>query len=96
MEVGYFHGYIDGVDFVFLDAPCFRHIGQAIYGGSQEVLSLSLFLLLSFLSSSFLLSSVCLFDCFAMFAFELHPRRFPSHSSIFFVSGDSKEVHPPM
>lgn len=36
VEVGYFHGYIDGVDFVFVDAPMFRHTGANIYGGSTE------------------------------------------------------------
>eukprot|EP00884_Botryococcus_braunii_P004523 jgi/Botrbrau1/14071/Bobra.182_3s0018.1 len=35
-EVGYFHGYIDGVDFVFVDHPCFHgRKGGAIYGGSH-------------------------------------------------------------
>lgn len=35
-QVGYFHGYIDGVDFVFIDHPCFHgRKGGAIYGGSH-------------------------------------------------------------
>nr|BAK03716.1 predicted protein [Hordeum vulgare subsp. vulgare] len=36
MEVNYFHAYIDGVDFVFIDAPLFRHRQQDIYGGSRQ------------------------------------------------------------
>ena len=36
MQVGYFHGYIDGVDYVFVDHPCFHgRTGGAIYGGNQ-------------------------------------------------------------
>ncbi|CAA0828415.1 Starch synthase 2- chloroplastic/amyloplastic [Striga hermonthica] len=35
MEVNYFHAYIDGVDFVFIDSPIFRHIGNNIYGGNR-------------------------------------------------------------
>ncbi|XP_020104470.1 starch synthase 2, chloroplastic/amyloplastic isoform X1 [Ananas comosus] len=35
MEVTYFHAYIDGVDFVFLDSPIFRHIENNIYGGNR-------------------------------------------------------------
>ncbi|KAL2898488.1 Granule-bound starch synthase 2 chloroplastic/amyloplastic, partial [Bienertia sinuspersici] len=35
MEVGYFQTYIDGVDFVFIDSPMFRHIGKDIYGGNR-------------------------------------------------------------
>ncbi|XP_008789825.2 granule-bound starch synthase 2, chloroplastic/amyloplastic-like isoform X2 [Phoenix dactylifera] len=35
MEVTYFHAYIDGVDFVFLDSPVFRHIGNDIYVGKR-------------------------------------------------------------
>ncbi|XP_050228036.1 granule-bound starch synthase 2, chloroplastic/amyloplastic [Mercurialis annua] len=34
-EVSYFHAYIDGVDFVFLDSPMFRHIESNIYGGNR-------------------------------------------------------------
>ena len=37
MEVGYFHGYIDGVDFVFVDNPIFHSYEGNIYGGSREV-----------------------------------------------------------
>ncbi|KZV45643.1 granule-bound starch synthase 2, chloroplastic/amyloplastic-like [Dorcoceras hygrometricum] len=34
-EVGYFHAYIDGVDFVFIDSPSFRHVESNIYGGNR-------------------------------------------------------------
>lgn len=34
-EIGYFHGYIDGVDHVFVDHPCFHHLGDNIYGGDR-------------------------------------------------------------
>lgn len=34
-QVGYFHGYIDGVDYVFVDHPCFHHLGDNIYGGDR-------------------------------------------------------------
>jgi starch synthase len=36
MEVGYFHGFIDGVDFVFIDNPIFHAFNNDIYGGSRE------------------------------------------------------------
>ncbi|CAH2055342.1 unnamed protein product [Thlaspi arvense] len=35
MEVTYFHAYIDGVDFVFIDSPVFRHLSNNIYGGNR-------------------------------------------------------------
>ena len=35
MQIGYFHGYIDGVDHVFVDHPCFHHLGDNIYGGDR-------------------------------------------------------------
>ncbi|KAJ1399695.1 Starch synthase, catalytic domain [Sesbania bispinosa] len=35
MEVTYFQAYIDGVDFVFIDTPMFRHLEQNIYGGNR-------------------------------------------------------------
>ncbi|THF98326.1 hypothetical protein TEA_018725 [Camellia sinensis var. sinensis] len=35
MEVIYFQAYIDGVDFVFIDSPVFRHIENNIYGGNR-------------------------------------------------------------
>ncbi|XP_058778811.1 granule-bound starch synthase 2, chloroplastic/amyloplastic [Vicia villosa] len=35
MEVTYFHTYIDGVDFVFIDSPIFRNIESNIYGGNR-------------------------------------------------------------
>ncbi|KAM0852028.1 hypothetical protein ACQ4PT_052031 [Festuca glaucescens] len=34
-EVTYFHSFIDGVDFVFLEAPPFRHRHNDIYGGER-------------------------------------------------------------
>ncbi|AQK83367.1 Sugary2 [Zea mays] len=36
LEVNYFHAFIDGVDFVFIDAPLFRHRQDDIYGGSRQ------------------------------------------------------------
>lgn len=41
-EVTYFQAYIDGVDFVFIDSPVFRHI-ENIYGGNRVVSSFSYF-----------------------------------------------------
>jgi starch synthase len=35
--VTYFHSYIDGVDFVFIEAPPFRHRHNDIYGGQRMV-----------------------------------------------------------
>uniref|UniRef100_A0A2P2JZE7 Granule-bound starch synthase 2ic/amyloplastic isoform X1 n=1 Tax=Rhizophora mucronata TaxID=61149 RepID=A0A2P2JZE7_RHIMU len=35
VEVAYFHAYIDGVDFVFIDSHVFRHIEGNIYGGNR-------------------------------------------------------------
>ncbi|XP_031391017.1 granule-bound starch synthase 2, chloroplastic/amyloplastic isoform X2 [Punica granatum] len=35
IEVTYFQAYIDGVDFVFIDAHVFRHLENNIYGGNQ-------------------------------------------------------------
>lgn len=35
MEVMYYHAYIDGVDFVFIDSPVFRHLSSNIYGGNR-------------------------------------------------------------
>ena len=34
-QVGYFHGYIDGVDWVFVDHSCFHAFENEIYGGSR-------------------------------------------------------------
>lgn len=34
-EVNYFHAYIDGVDFVFIDSSIFRHVENNIYGGNR-------------------------------------------------------------
>ncbi|XP_042497778.1 granule-bound starch synthase 2, chloroplastic/amyloplastic [Macadamia integrifolia] len=35
MEVLYFQAFIDGVDFVFIESPIFRHIENNIYGGTR-------------------------------------------------------------
>ncbi|KAF5479163.1 hypothetical protein F2P56_000013 [Juglans regia] len=35
VEVRYFQAYIDGVDFVFIESPVFRHMGNNIYGGNR-------------------------------------------------------------
>ncbi|TKV93707.1 hypothetical protein SEVIR_9G243600v4 [Setaria viridis] len=35
MEVKYYHAYIDGVDFVFIDNPIFQHVESEIYGGNR-------------------------------------------------------------
>lgn len=48
MEVSYFHAYIDGVDFIFIDSPTFRHLGNNIYGGNR-VVSMFRILTLNFL-----------------------------------------------
>ncbi|CAN1146161.1 Granule-bound starch synthase 2, chloroplastic/amyloplastic [Linum perenne] len=34
-EITYFQAYINGVDFVFIDGPLFRHIENNIYGGNR-------------------------------------------------------------
>ena len=36
VEVGYFHGYIDGVDYVFVDHPCYHGRQDNIYGGDRS------------------------------------------------------------
>ena len=36
VEVGYFHGFKDGVDYVFVDHPAFHHFAGEIYGGTRE------------------------------------------------------------
>ncbi|TYI74949.1 hypothetical protein E1A91_D07G240100v1 [Gossypium mustelinum] len=36
MEVSYFHVYIDGVDFIFMDTPMFRHMQYNIYAGKRQ------------------------------------------------------------
>jgi starch synthase len=36
LEVGYFHTYKDGVDFVFIDSSIFHAVASNIYGGSHE------------------------------------------------------------
>ncbi|TVU30615.1 hypothetical protein EJB05_22245 [Eragrostis curvula] len=35
MEVNYYHTYIDGVDFVFIENPIFHHVGSEIYSGNR-------------------------------------------------------------
>ena len=35
-QVGYFHGYIDGVDYVFVDHACFQGRQDDIYGGDRQ------------------------------------------------------------
>ncbi|KAL6640962.1 hypothetical protein ACP70R_019143 [Stipagrostis hirtigluma subsp. patula] len=35
MEVKYYHAYIDGVDFVFIDNPIFHNVESEIYGGNR-------------------------------------------------------------
>jgi len=35
-EVGYFHGFVDGVDYVFVDHQAFRAVGDDIYGGNRQ------------------------------------------------------------
>ncbi|KAM7278978.1 hypothetical protein ACFE04_006112 [Oxalis oulophora] len=36
VEVSYFHAYVDGVDFVFIDCHMFRHMENTIYQGKRE------------------------------------------------------------
>ena len=36
MQIGYFHGFRDGVDYVFVDHSSYQHFGGDIYGGSRE------------------------------------------------------------
>ncbi len=38
-QVGYFHGYIDGVDFVFVDHPAFHYVADSIYGGDRQAIT---------------------------------------------------------
>lgn len=35
-QVGYFHGFLDGVDYVFVDHPCFHGRQDNIYGGDRH------------------------------------------------------------
>lgn len=44
-EVAYFHAYIEGVDFVFIDCAIFRHRENDIYGGNRVVKSISTLIL---------------------------------------------------
>ncbi len=39
MEVGYFHTFEDGVDFVFINSSIFHAVASNIYGGSHELLT---------------------------------------------------------
>ena len=34
--MGFFHGYTDGVDWVFVDHPSFQGFAQNIYGGNRQ------------------------------------------------------------
>ena len=36
LQVGYFHGYLDGVDYVFVDHACFQGRQGDIYGGDRQ------------------------------------------------------------
>lgn len=36
LQVGFFHGYIDGVDWVFVDHPAFHGYAHDIYGGNRQ------------------------------------------------------------
>lgn len=46
MEVNYFQTFIDGVDFVFIDSPNFRHLNQNIYGGNRVVMCMIILFLM--------------------------------------------------
>lgn len=35
LQVGFFHSYRDGVDYVFVDHPCFHSRGKDIYAGDR-------------------------------------------------------------
>jgi hypothetical protein len=35
VEVGYFHAFVDGVDYVFVDHPCFHARAKDMYGGER-------------------------------------------------------------
>jgi hypothetical protein len=51
MEVKYYHAYIDGVDFVFIDNPIFHHVESEVYGGNRRVSNeLSLVMAISFMN----------------------------------------------
>lgn len=43
--IGYFHAYIDGVDYVFVDHPSYHHYHDNIYGGDRQELSYRLSML---------------------------------------------------
>ncbi|KAI8465682.1 MAG: hypothetical protein J3K34DRAFT_436113 [Monoraphidium minutum] len=38
VEVGYFHGFVDGVDYVFIDHPSYHHAEKDIYGGDRDAI----------------------------------------------------------
>ena len=35
LKVGYFHGFLNGVDYVFVDHPAYHHVAGDIYAGSR-------------------------------------------------------------
>lgn len=57
MEVKYYHAYIDGVDFVFIDNPIFHHVESEIYGGNRTVSIPSLHFLVPKAEMRFMFSS---------------------------------------
>jgi len=57
MEVRYYHAYIDGVDFVFIDNPIFHHVESEIYGGNRTVSIPPLHLLIPKAEMRFILCS---------------------------------------
>ena len=57
MEVKYYHAYIDGVDFVFIDNPIFHHVESEIYGGNRTVSIPPLHLLIPKAEMRFILCS---------------------------------------
>ena len=36
VQIGYFHGFMDGVDYVFVDHPSFHGFAGNIYGGNRQ------------------------------------------------------------
>ena len=36
VQIGYFHGFIDGVDYVFVDHACYHGWQGNIYGGDRQ------------------------------------------------------------
>ena len=62
LEVKYFHAFIDGVDFVFIDAPLFWHRQCDIYGGNRQVKLLPCFITIHFHCTGYLRSSQSAFN----------------------------------